>query len=589
MVTVSDDLSATSGDRGNSGGDGGEQITTRTDLEGFFDQLDINEEEFEDVFIDEEDPMMQESVSKTKDINTFHMPIWLQIHKLPEEYCKDHIMEKLLKSAGEIMEMRLNGNIRGDYVRVRVNHDIREPLTKYASIVRGKERQVYFVRYEKLAKFCKFCGLVGHDYKECGTGIHEEKSLKFGGWLYADAPNKSRGDTQSAHTYKGSIPGEQQQQMPIKGGPATKAKEPIGPVTMDIATCPVIPLGCSSSGEKESMKRLNLDAANGVGTTTTPPLRNDQTHGKEIPPVSSTVEFLDSYYKSIKLAGRYSVDEILKGKMPSSATQIVLPRREAPSLPWSAPSPGYAALSVDGSFQESDSSAAAGMVLRDHEGHIIFAAYRALFYCKDALEAEIHALMQARLRPAALSHAPCSPSLASPRVVPTQIVSCFRSRPRRSCGGGCAAVCNSTGEAGVAPPLDTRLPGVADPDQPSPPYAELWMGTQSATPSVVLLSGDPLGVWLVRTSAAPSPSSSRAGPTASRSSPRFRLLPVLYGCCGNAAQLLRRRPRLNGGRRGEESKDVQMHGSTVSVMVVDMLSKPLSEPMFRKFKQYQPE
>lgn len=123
-------------------------------------------------------------------------------------------------------------------------------------------------------------------------------------------------------------------------------------------------------------------------------LRNDQTHGKEIPPVSSTVEFLDSYYKFIKLAGRYSVDEILKGKMPSSATQIVLPRREAPSLPWSAPSPGYAALSVDGSFQESDSSAAAGMVLRDHEGQIIFAAYRVLFYCNDALEAEIHALMQ---------------------------------------------------------------------------------------------------------------------------------------------------------------------------------------------------
>ncbi|KAI4976750.1 hypothetical protein ZWY2020_050357 [Hordeum vulgare] len=55
------------------------------------------------------------------------------------------------------------------------------------------------------------------------------------------------------------------------------------------------------------------------------------------------------------------------------------------------------------------------------------------------------------------------------------------------------------------PPLNTRLPGVADPDQPSLPYAELWMGTQSAAPSVVLLSGDPLGVWLVRTSAAPIP------------------------------------------------------------------------------------
>ena len=123
-------------------------------------------------------------------------------------------------------------------------------------------------------------------------------------------------------------------------------------------------------------------------------LRNDQTHGKEVPPVSATVDFLDSYYKSIKLAGCYSVDEILKGKMPSSAIPTALPRKENISPPWPAPGPGYVALTVDGSFQVPDNSAAAGMVLRDHQGQIIFAAYRVLFHCNDALEAELHALMQ---------------------------------------------------------------------------------------------------------------------------------------------------------------------------------------------------
>ena len=34
------------------------------------------------------------------------------------------------------------------------------------------------------------------------------------------------------------------------------------------------------------------------------------------------------------------------------------------------------------------------MVLRDHQGQIIFAAYRVLFHYNDALEAELHALMQ---------------------------------------------------------------------------------------------------------------------------------------------------------------------------------------------------
>ena len=56
-----------------------------------------------------------------------HMPIWLQIHTLPDPYCKDHIVEKLLKGAGEILEMRLSGNTRGDYVRIRVNHNIKPP------------------------------------------------------------------------------------------------------------------------------------------------------------------------------------------------------------------------------------------------------------------------------------------------------------------------------------------------------------------------------------------------------------------------------------------------------------------------------
>ena len=64
--------------------------------------------------------------------------------------------------------MRLNGNTRGDYVRVMVRPDIRQPLTKFVSIVRAKERVVYLVRYEKLARFCKVRGIVGHEFKECG-------------------------------------------------------------------------------------------------------------------------------------------------------------------------------------------------------------------------------------------------------------------------------------------------------------------------------------------------------------------------------------------------------------------------------------
>ncbi|KAE8777375.1 hypothetical protein D1007_49848 [Hordeum vulgare] len=132
--------------------------------------------------------------TKTEDVPMRFMPIWLQIHKLPDGYCKKNIVESLLRKSGEILEMRLNGNTRGDYVRIRVRHDIQRPLKKFVSIVRGEERQVFLVRYEKLARFCSVCGLIGHDYKECGSGVHEEKDKKFGPSLYADGPNKARSD-----------------------------------------------------------------------------------------------------------------------------------------------------------------------------------------------------------------------------------------------------------------------------------------------------------------------------------------------------------------------------------------------------------
>ncbi|XP_073355124.1 uncharacterized protein [Aegilops tauschii subsp. strangulata] len=123
-------------------------------------------------------------------------------------------------------------------------------------------------------------------------------------------------------------------------------------------------------------------------------LRNDKTHGKDIPPVLPTVEFLDSYYKSVKLAGRYSEEEILKGKMSPLTFARPSEKKLISPAPWPAPAVGTVALSVDGSFQEANGSTAAGMVLRNNDGSIIFAAYRFIFRCNDPLEAELHAIMQ---------------------------------------------------------------------------------------------------------------------------------------------------------------------------------------------------
>ena len=46
------------------------------------------------------------------------------------------------------------------------------------------------------------------------------------------------------------------------------------------------------------------------------------------------------------------------------------------------------------------------MILRRHDGSVVFAAYHCLFNCNDALEAELHALMQGMALAAQYSDVP---------------------------------------------------------------------------------------------------------------------------------------------------------------------------------------
>jgi len=84
-----------------------------------------------------------------------------------------------------------------------------------------------------------------------------------------------------------------------------------------------------------------------------------------------------------------------KGKMQIGSAQSGL-RKEAsnPRETWSHPPDGWIKLNVDASFVDATGCAGAGMVARDSEGRVKFTAWRALFNCASAAEAEAHACVE---------------------------------------------------------------------------------------------------------------------------------------------------------------------------------------------------
>jgi ribonuclease HI len=75
-----------------------------------------------------------------------------------------------------------------------------------------------------------------------------------------------------------------------------------------------------------------------------------------------------------------------KGKEPRSASDNRAV--EAVQQSWAPPAQGWIKINVDGSFVEQTGDAGVGLVARDHNGTVIFTAWRAIERCSSAYEAE---------------------------------------------------------------------------------------------------------------------------------------------------------------------------------------------------------
>ncbi|KAK1627889.1 hypothetical protein QYE76_002204 [Lolium multiflorum] len=200
--------------------------------------------------------------SRAQDIELFFMPIWAQIHELPEAYCKEKVVKQLIEKAGEkAMEVKITGNW-GNYVRVRIRYDVRKPLLRFVSFIKDGKRHVFALRYEKLAGFCPVCGLLGHEYKECGRGVYEEKDHKYRDWLYANPPRPlvrgEYGGARGGRGNRGRGPGRGRDSG-IPGGRGRTEEE--NEELKDTGTSPhkTADMVIDKVGEIGARKRINMD------------------------------------------------------------------------------------------------------------------------------------------------------------------------------------------------------------------------------------------------------------------------------------------------------------------------------------------
>ena len=99
------------------------------------------------------------------------MPMWAHIYDAPPIMLFEPVAREIGAELGKVLEVDVDreGRIWGDYMRVRINHDVDEPIRSKIEIYDRAEGKLYKlnVKYERLPRFCSSCGHLGHGQRDC--------------------------------------------------------------------------------------------------------------------------------------------------------------------------------------------------------------------------------------------------------------------------------------------------------------------------------------------------------------------------------------------------------------------------------------
>nr|XP_023913473.1 uncharacterized protein At4g02000-like [Quercus suber] len=173
-------------------------------------------------------PTAEESVEDAKFSNA---SFWIQVHNLPFSRMNRVNAEAIGRSLGKLKQVDASptGECRGRYLRIRVDIDISQPLSRGRFVDLGGSDPLWIsFQYERLPVYCYWCGILNHDEKDCQTWIDSGGSLKkeeqqYGPWLRASAHNIQQPQTVNTKTTQATPPPPPHRPTP---SPATKPTPP---------------------------------------------------------------------------------------------------------------------------------------------------------------------------------------------------------------------------------------------------------------------------------------------------------------------------------------------------------------------------
>ncbi|MBA0646359.1 hypothetical protein Goklo_014332, partial [Gossypium klotzschianum] len=111
-------------------------------------------------------------------------PFWVQIHDLPIELFSENLAIQLGNFIGVFLEYDGSnlGKENCNYMRVRVQIDIRKPLKRKKQVMCGGMRSYVKFKYERLLLFCFYCGRLGYNDSFCEAKMMLGVDIAEMGW-----------------------------------------------------------------------------------------------------------------------------------------------------------------------------------------------------------------------------------------------------------------------------------------------------------------------------------------------------------------------------------------------------------------------